>query len=595
MLLNHRYIDIMTAVGSLLAFSYFWGVASFQHYLPNANIYLSTIVSLIVAVAVVIYCYKSRFGSILSFGSLLWIVFFCLILVQPLFNSIVYLDSLVFPIGGMLIAVLLSLLIAQLTIDNKKLLVNFMAIAILGAGAFTVFTQFAQLMQWDFLVGKILFRTGGGRLIGNIAQVNQAVFVSSLAIASVFYFIYQPVLAIKKQVYFIAAFFILFWLGMGVGFSASRGGMLLAIGAMITPALFYKASLKQRILYPILLSPAIVFGYLFGTQLMNRLLQSDMSAVGRMVGENTLYLRKNLLEQAWLAFVDSPLTGQGWGNLQKFGLDHANELAWFTTANHSHNFIAQIASELGILGLLILVGFAYLLIKNLRFNHENYLAFSYSVLMLVGMYSLSEYPLWYMRFFVLTVFFIAIIDSSKLSLLVKRKIELRPIVGIFAVLLVLGSSYYIVQYQQYVKTSYIVYSDKPYEEKIQSYNELPNVFGYSRFKDLMLYSILPIEEDNVYQQIELAERVSSKYLVGGLLLKQANLYAIVDRQEDADQMYINACRLGYIKDFVEDGCNQVIVGLQANAEDSEYYQAYLDRFALWYEKTYQKKLPNMLE
>lgn len=589
-----KNLTITTTVSVVIALAYFWGVVSFQHYLPGRGIYIGFFVAGIVAIATLIFSLKKTFETTVSMNTLLWCVFLFLLASQPFLNTITYADYLIFPVASMLLAVLMAWTIGYFTEEHKKNAVHIMAVAILCSGIFTVFTQLAQLMQWDFLVGKILFRTGGGRLIGNIAQVNQAVFVTSLAIASVFYFIYQPLFKFKKAIYYFFAILILFWLGMGVGFSASRGGILLAIGAIITPALFYQASLKQRVLYPVLFSPAIILGYVFGTGLMNKLFESDVSAVGRMVGENTLYLRKNLLEQAWLAFTNSPITGQGWGNLQKFGLDHANELAWFTTANHAHNFIAQIGAELGLLGLLVLVGLAYVLIKHLRFNHKPHLAFSYAILMLIGMYSVSEYPLWYLRFFILAVFFIAIIDSSKIRL--PKRLNLQPIVAVMSALIFTASSYYIVKYNDYIDMAYSLFSDVPYEEKVATYERTPYVFGFSKYRDFVFYTLWTTDEKNVYQQIEFGERLFTAYLSTSLMIKQANLYAIADKHQEADQMYINACRLGYIKDFVEEECNPVIATLQENAKESpEYYQGYLDRFTVWYEKTYQTKLPNMLE
>lgn len=589
-----NYLTITSLASAIIAIAYFWGVVSFQHYLPGSGIYIGFFVAIITAASTFIFFLKSTGKYKIGVNVLLWCAFLCLIAVQPFLNTIAYADYLLFPTASFLLAAVIALMIGSFTDIQKKYAVDVIAIGILLAGAFTVFTQLAQLMQWDFLVGKILFRTGGGRLIGNIAQVNQAVFVTSLAIASIFYFIHQPLFKLKTSVYYCLAVVILFWLGMGVGFSASRGGILLTIGAVMTPALFYQAGLKQRVLYPTLFSPVIISGYVFGTWLMNRLFQSDVSAVGRMVGENTLYLRKNLLEQAWLAFKDSPITGQGWGNLQKFGLDHANELAWFTTANHAHNFIAQIAAELGLLGLLVLVGFAYILIKNLRFNHQPYKAFSYAVLMLMGMYSLSEYPMWYLRFFMLTVFFVAIVDSSKLELSERLNLKFTAVIASFFIFV--ASGYYIVKYNNYIDVAYTVSSDESYEEKIAKYEDLPYVFGFSKYRDLMRYALWTVDEDNIYAQIELGEVLFSEYLIISSMTKQATMYALVGRQKDADQMYINACRLGYIKDFVEDECNHVIAVLQKNAkEDPEYYQGYLDRFTLWYEKTYQTKLPNMLE
>ncbi len=581
---KHQFYTLLVFV----CFAYCWGVVSIQHYLPGSGIYISIILATIIAIGTLLYGIKNHFLTI-SVSTLLWLLFFLVIAIQPLINTINYGDYLIFPMGAMLTAGLLSLSINQLEVGYRQTFVKYMAGAILFGGIFTVFTQLAQLLQWDFLVGKILFRTGGGRLIGNVAQVNQAVFLTSLAIASIFYFLYEykP----SKSIWFLLLI-VMFWLGMGVGFSASRGGILLAIGAFLTPVLFYKSNFKKRISLPAMFIPSVFLGYIYGTAMMNRLLVSDISAVGRMVGEDTLHLRTSLLNQAWLAFQSSPLIGNGWGELTKFGLNNADKLQWFTVVNHSHNFIAQVAADLGILGLVVLVGFAYILIKNLKFSLPPYLALCYSLLMIIGMYSLSEYPLWYMRYLLLAIFCIAIIDNTS----IKLKTSIQPLVIATSLLVSLGGIYYIVKYNGYISTAYLVYGNAPQSEKIESYKKLENVYGFSKYKDLMLYTILPVSEDNVNEQIELGNRVFSAYLSSILLVKQGNLYAVAGDEKQADQMYKNACRFGYIKGFVEDNCNVVIQNLQENARQNPvYYQPYLDRFTIWYEQTNGQKLPNMLQ
>lgn len=575
------------ALAIMLALAYFWGVTSIQHYLPDEGLYLSLYVMAITSVGCIFF-FNQHHVFKLSVTTLLWFAFFILLLIQPLLNPITYIDDNILVAMVFLFCTVLSYAMNALSVEEKQKIVNIMAWSVLAAGAFTVFSQLAQLLRWDFLVGILVFQPNNERLIGNIAQVNQAVFVGTLGIAAVYYLLYQykP----KNKIIWCLAFAVMFWFGLGVGFSASRAGIILAIASVLSAGVFYHATIKERMIKISLFAPVITLGYFIGTYWMNMLHRADISAVGRMVGEATVYRRESLLHQAWLGFMDRPLTGQGWYGLTEFGLQNAEKLVWFTRGGNAHNFIAQIGADLGILGLVILAGFAIILLKNLRFNLSPHLAFSYSILMLLGMYSLSEYPLWYLRFLILAVFFVAIIDISKLSF--NANLNFRPMAFGLSLVFLFGSIYYITQYLPYARMAYTIQSDETHEEKVAQFQKLPNVYGYTMYKELMLYILMPISEDTMHQHIELGNRVLSRFLSTPLLNKQANLLAVAGYEAEADVMYRKACVFDYLKENpVNTLCNPVIENIEDSARNNpEYFGPYRDRFMLWYNKTQGTRL-----
>ena len=126
----------------------------------------------------------------------------------------------------------------------------------------------------------------------------------------------------------------------------------------------------------------------------------------------------------------------------------------------------------------------------------------------------------------ITAFFIEIIlteDDGKNKKEVSFKLPVAAISGLLAI----GSVYYIIQYQKYRDFSYFSLSEEiSAEEKMLAYSHLPPVFGFSEEKELILFMLLPISEDNLQERIALGDRVSYKNFNVDLLIKQGSLLAV---------------------------------------------------------------------
>lgn len=570
---------------ALLCFAYFWGVVSIQHYLPSYGLYLGLHISLILSLALTLFFATQRISTI-SYSVLLWLGLFVLVAVQPLLHQTVYPDRLIFPSVGLFLVMLLALAVGQLNDDQKRQAVHIMSFAICVGGILTVASQLVQLFNIKPLMGVLVFKPSGSRLVGNIAQVNQAAFVSCLAMSAVVYFVHYY--RVSSKLLWLLLAVLMTWLGMGLGFSASRAGLILALMALSSSLIFYQATYRQRLAPTLLFLPCVMLGYQLGTWLMNTYLQVETSALGRMVGENSLHLRTSLLHQAKLAFLQNPILGNGFNTMNHFGLQHFDELTWFTAADHTHNVIGQFAAELGVVGLLFLCGFALILLKNLRFSLPPYLAFSYGMLAIIGLYSLSEYPLWYLKFLFLAAFLIAIIDNNPLKL----STGLGRLFFLLSILIFFGSVFYVKQYKSYRHVSYLIYDNEiSNNDKMNGYNNLPNVFGYSKFKELYWFLIMPIatETPKLQEQAELGDRVLTQFLSASMLLKQAQILVNLDQADKADRLYEATCVFGS-----STFCHLAIDHLYKNClSDPQRYQPYLYRFAQWHQTKFAKPIPTM--
>ena len=121
--------------------------------------------------------------------------------------------------------------------------------------------------------------------------------------------------------------------------------------------------------------------------------------------------------KAWLIFLQSPITGVGVGNYawHSFNLHALPEFVSVPSEvifHHAHNLFLEVAAELGIVGLILLV---VLLAGWLRQFFRNWLTPTNwlvgSVLLVLFIHSNLEYPLWYSYFLGIAAIFMGIGDD----------------------------------------------------------------------------------------------------------------------------------------------------------------------------------------
>ena len=364
------HFKLQAKSGQILAyfigFAYMLGILNYMHLLPskrNLNIGLQVLLVLSIGLSIV-WSQREFIFRRLGWSALMWLFLVLLVLIQPLVNSIAYPDALIFTVGPVVFVLLLSVTVYQ--IEDKASFIRTLSWFILIGALLEYLTQLAQLLQWTFLFHNLVYPVPvGDRPVSNLVQPNQAAFVYAMGIAAACYLrdikvmreiATQQMTTLVSQRWLTLLFGLsVLILASGIAISASRTGMVLGIAAIIGYYLLNERPLKQRLTKAGLFTVLGIVGYVLGGYLLSSY-SPTQSAVNKIATTTaTESLRGYQLEQALLIFQDHPLFGIGWGNFSTSALIYAEQLPWMSTTDHSHFIVSNIASELGIIGLLVFI------------------------------------------------------------------------------------------------------------------------------------------------------------------------------------------------------------------------------------------------
>lgn len=533
---NTRNIDIVFII--LVGMAYLIGILSTSHLLPSNNDFLPNLqASFFVAMGLAIWFLFSKVKG-LSVSSLTWLYLMLLVAIQPLISKISYPDGLIFSVGSLFLVACVGVVINNL--QYKKAMVTISVALLLLGSLLTLATQIIQVLDWQSFFGRwITSVEQDGRPFGNVGQPNQAAYILSMGMAGLLYFTHKvKTFPDRKQQLW--AYFVLvvgfLGLSLGLGLTSSRGGFILSICAVLGYAIFFQNTLKVRITFVAIFSVVFLCGYNLGASLLQT--QVNYATAVERFTNDTFSLRYYQLQEAWLIFLQNPIFGAGWRNFAQTGVEVAEQLPWFSYSNHSHFFISNIASELGILGLMALIPLAIIIVKNFKFNLPDEKAIAMVIVGLTLLYSCSEYPLWFFRFLVIFALFLAVLDDSKFSL----SLDYKFVIGLVNVFIVVAVGFYYFIYYQYQYATYVLTSKEFSEiQKIEIYENLPSTFGFSQYKELMLFYLMQPSEEQIEEKIELGNRVISIYPSREYIIKQADLLAVDKQTQNALTLYKAAC------------------------------------------------------
>lgn len=532
----------------LIGLAYLYGVLSPQHYLPSVlDLYISLGVASTVCFGIILYLIRGKLDK-LSYTSVLCIFFAAVIVIQPVINTIDYSGRLLFPVGSLLLMAVLSMVIAN--IKDKSILIMSLMLALYFGGIFTVISQLLQLLplSYPMWLEPFIFTNGinNTRPYGNVGQPNQAAFIIAMAIvASGYLCIYVRALYHRFSLVLSIGFLLsLLFLAVGLGLTSSRGGLILAVVACIGLALIYVQHIFKKVAVLITLLSLFSLGNYFGTYLLRSYGAFKTSAMERIITSSTTRpLRWYQQEQAWQVFSHDWITGAGWGNLPKAILSHHESLNWFVFATHTHFLPTQLAAELGVLGLVIGGVLAFILIKiliKMQYSFENKVILTLIIINLL--YASSEYPFWYIRFLLIFTCLMALADTSIIAI----KFNIKPAIFVALAAIFSLSIFYIVSYRQYIAVdSLIRRNDVSAIEAQQLVIHLPNIYGFGYFKEVMLFKVIEVNDDNFDFSLSLGDRVINNYLDPNLMIKQATLLALGGKPFDSLYLYKAACHYNF--------------------------------------------------
>jgi O-antigen ligase len=169
-------------------------------------------------------------------------------------------------------------------------------------------------------------------------------------------------------------------------------------------------------------------------ELISGQLLNDSSTAVQASGAHRL----RILSDVWLLIQQHPWMGVGWRQLQVAevltpGIDEP--------VDHAHNLLAQIQVELGVLGTLSLLVFVgYWLFKKKPWQQANGAELAMvCVVMVLGLHSLLEYPLWHALFLFLFGFALSLLPEEPYA----SRLPLWVVKGLGLLLLVCSAWFFV--------------------------------------------------------------------------------------------------------------------------------------------------------
>jgi O-antigen ligase len=381
----------------------------------------------------------------------------------------------------------------------------------------------AGMINGGIVVLQIVMRTGGTipflpdlPSYGPFAQENHFADFTALAIASLIY------LYAKGR--FSTAFFILIlmWFLLMLAISGSRSSWLYLI-ATATLAFFTQSnSIKQyrnsratrNLLYMSLITlPAFVLIHLFTHYVApDGLFNLTTDRIVNAVNIDTPSARLQLWYDSFRLFWQSPWLGIGAGkiNAESFLLlDTTTAMSSKRIFEHSHNLFLHLLTEMGVGAFLIVLAFVTIWIRKFKWcdlNLETW--WLITLLTILGIHSMLEYPLWYSYFLGVAAILLGAGDEKTITInapkILKESIT-KLTRGSLAIILLLGSLNLGTMLSAHIKLENAIHQSINADMNKQN-KELDWIYRYtllSPYAELMYAVSMVLDQNNIDHQIAL--------------------------------------------------------------------------------------------
>lgn len=314
----------------------------------------------------------------------------------------------------------LLMIVAANLVDsvNRDKAIEIFCFYLVAGGIWNILFEFNHV-AYSHGVIKILTILGSGS-IGQANHLCNYLFLASSSLLCLY---------VRKVINWPVLALILLFFTAEISISGSRSSFLylLAIGLLIwvwrakLPAESYQRLYKSFLLLALL----FLFWQTINTQL--GLHTGANRAITYISDASTPNYRLWIWREAWEMFLQAPLLGVGFGEFDwaffKHSMIHSHAVIDNRIEN-AHNLFLQTMAEMGIAGLLCVVVFGGLWVKQLlktqqaQQNIETWWLFA--ILSILGIHSLLEYPLWYSYFLGIFALLLAITEKRQYVVKISR-------------------------------------------------------------------------------------------------------------------------------------------------------------------------------
>lgn len=338
------------------------------------------------------------------------------LVVQQLAGKIHYFQHFVLPSGALILAA------ATITVSYWRLaprredVLRVVAMALVAAGLLNALWGIVQVIGYELKGFELVERAPGPyRVAGLVAQPNQLSVVLLWSLLGALYLWIAGRLSRRTATALALVFMI------ALAFAASRATYVYLL--VVAPMLAYGLRrlrlaqwwipLAAAALYPALdltvrwLLPTVDWGT--GAQLV-RPLEGTSAAV-----------RLAFIRDGWQLFVSSPWLGVGWHQfiVARWAMSDATMLELH--ADHAHNIVINLLAEVGISGFgVVALGTLLWVRRAVRQTLTVERAVVLSMIVVIALYSLFEFPLWFGHFLIPTAVLVGLLETRHITFTVTR-------------------------------------------------------------------------------------------------------------------------------------------------------------------------------
>lgn len=504
-------------------------------------------------------------------------------LLQFIAGKAVYFDQTLLFALYMLWAALLMMLGRALRLQfGLAAMAMFLAAFLLLGAELSALAGILQQYRWHTFLDSVVTSKNNIAVYGNLAQPNH--FADYITLGLISLGLLRKYLRVWQMV--LLALPLLFVLVL----SGSRSSWLYLLSLAVMAFVWQRKdnSLRGLFHYSLLL--------LSGFALMHWIVQmpwlsgstGTVTTMQRMMaGDTNGSVRLYLWHEAWLVFSQFPLLGAGWGQFawQHFQFGPVLHATYITGLyNNAHNLLMHLAAEMGIAGVFILLAtvgvWLWQSVRAIRYTPAHW--WGYGILVVIGIHSMLEYPLWYAYFLGIAAILLGALDYGSYRLELGRLGRLSV-----ASVLILGFlSLGMLMHNYHSLELAISARPGPAEDKNISQNVRDRLIALQKapllrpYAELFMNNYIDISRDALDSKMAFNDRAEKFIPVSFVVYRRALLLALDNRQDEARLQMERAIRA-----FPEDFPVQKAKLEELARNDAEHFSALLE-FAVQKYKEY---------
>lgn len=462
-----------------------------------------------------------------------------LVLIQYAMGRMPYFGQALLVTEYLLWAALLMLLGQQLRQHlGLPKLVTILAVCLLVGAEISALIGLLQHFSWrTFLDPVISLKSASGVIYGNMGQPNHFANYVSLGLISLLLLGVQG--RVRAWHTILLAVPLLFVLVL----SGSRSAWIYMLALPVLAWIWQRRDAACRIVlrYSLVLLAGFALMHLLVNLPILDGATGSVTGVDRLtgLGATSVEIRLQLWREAVLIFLQYPWLGAGAGQFSwqhyLLGPEMSNALLQ-GLYNNAHNLVLHTAAEWGLVGLVILLATLFLWLRQLMqaeltLHHW----WGAALLLVLGVHSLLEYPLWYAYFLGIGAVVLGMMDNTALRLAPFR-LGRWVLCGLLAVGLLSMMQLY-KDYQTLQKAVSATVNTPEVRDDLRQVARQPLLHAYA---EMYLANLITVQEGDLESQLSLADDVMRFIPIGSVAYRQALLLALLDKPDIARQRVAQA-------------------------------------------------------